>query len=301
MQALGKPVIYNGKETQYFLFSNGDLYNENTHRISHGALNHGYLRYTLNIDGEDVSIFKHQLLAQTFIPNPENKPNVNHINGCIQDNRLENLEWVTQKENCNKKVNPVQRREIQEFSDEELENEVWKPFRNTHYEISNLGRAKNLKTGKILTGGINKNSGYIRFVYVDENEKNCEMQMHRAVYETFYPNEEIQVINHIDSNRSNNRLSNLENISQRENVLKSYYDTKTKKTYLTGQYDLDMNLINVYPSQSAAARAIGLKYPTNIRQAVVTGQKSHGYYWRRLSVEEYNDFLNKNIEKDVSL
>jgi len=59
----------------------------------------GYRVTKLMTESGRKSFFVHQLVAITYIPNPRNKPSVNHKNFQKDDNRVENLEWVTQKEN----------------------------------------------------------------------------------------------------------------------------------------------------------------------------------------------------------
>lgn len=60
----------------------------------------GYLKINLTVNGVRYSKSLHRLIATAFIPNPENKPEVNHINGIHDDNRVCNLEWVTPEENA---------------------------------------------------------------------------------------------------------------------------------------------------------------------------------------------------------
>lgn len=60
---------------------------------------HGYLAVHLYKNGCKKMHLVHRLVAMAFIPNPKNKPQVNHIDGVKQHNHISNLEWVTSQEN----------------------------------------------------------------------------------------------------------------------------------------------------------------------------------------------------------
>lgn len=90
----------------YSVDSNGNVLNVRKKKYMNKAFNNnGYLFVNLHKDGKLFRKSIHRLVASAFIPNIDNKPIVNHINGVKTDNRVENLEWCTYKENTAHAIN----------------------------------------------------------------------------------------------------------------------------------------------------------------------------------------------------
>lgn len=87
------------QETDYSVSTEGEVRKDKTNYILTQSVQQDYKFVTLLINGHQKRMRVHRMVAETFIPNPLQKPYVNHINGNRGDNNVENLEWVTPAEN----------------------------------------------------------------------------------------------------------------------------------------------------------------------------------------------------------
>ena len=172
-------------------------------------------------------------------------------------------------------------------------NELWKPIDeyNGYYSISNLGRIKNIN-GTIMKTRIRKD-GY-EVVSLRNKSKYKIEYIHILVAKSFIqrPTEKTEV-NHIDANKSNNIVSNLEWVTRRENHLhavalglkpvnptkgKSYDENPCVKPVY--QYDMQGNYIMEWKSRKSAAEYYGCQ-PNSISRAMNGVKKScKGFIWK---------------------
>lgn len=84
-----------GFEGYYLASTDGRIFSTRSEKILQQINSNGYKKVNLSVHGRREEWPVHRLVAMAFIPNPSNKPTVNHINENKADNRVENLEWAT--------------------------------------------------------------------------------------------------------------------------------------------------------------------------------------------------------------
>ena len=91
-----------GYESLYAISSKGRCWSYKTKKFLKETINNdGYLRFSLFKNGKHKRYLAHRLVAKSFVDNPNQYPEINHINENVKDNCAENLEWCTHKQNIN--------------------------------------------------------------------------------------------------------------------------------------------------------------------------------------------------------
>jgi hypothetical protein len=151
-----------GFEGMYKVSDRGELFSISKNRLIPKRLDrYGYVKYELSKEGKKFYRTGHKLVALAFIPNPENLPSINHMNLDKADNRLDNLEWCSNKQNTNhailkrgewmsckgeknvsSKLTYEDVKEIRSLKGTMLQKELAKKFGVTPSQISNIMKGK---------------------------------------------------------------------------------------------------------------------------------------------------------------
>ena len=208
----------------YLIYSDGRVFSISLKKFLEGKIdNSGYQAYNLRIEGESKMFYAHRLVAETFLQNPNNLPYVHHKDENRLNNNLDNLEWISSKDNYQDylKNHNLKARKPKYF-EKNLEGEIWKIVpENTLYSISNKGRVRNNRTNRLLKFDTS-HGGYQR-VMLNTRKRYL---VHRLVYSCFTNDYDLDnyVIDHIDSNKSNNNLENLQKLTITENNKRRFND-----------------------------------------------------------------------------
>ena len=265
----------------YLIDDEGNVFNIEANKMLQGSIGeHGYKYYRLSKDGQKKMFYAHRLVAEYFIPNPNNLPIVNHKDGNKLNNNVKNLEWTTKSENTRQwhELSGNKANRVFEYYVEDLPTEIWKEYGN--YMVSSCGRVRHKIKNNLLKSVVT--CGYYK-VTLSENGVTTDYMLHKLIWNLFAPIEENSieegmVIDHIDANKLNNNINNLRKITLSENVNAGLYEQKTNKTVKrVGQYDLNNNFIAEFVSVAEAGRQLNLDKSTISK--VCRGQnKTHGGY-----------------------
>lgn len=166
-------------------------------------------------------------------------------------------------------------------------NEQWRSIEGfDNYLVSNKGRIMNGKTGRILRPA-DDGGGYDKVVLC-KNGITSTKKVHRLVAQAFIDNpNNLETVNHIDEDKHNNNVENLEWLSSGDN-------TRYSLSKPVEQYDLySGELLATYPSTMAVERLMGFGNSTISMACRGQYKKAYGYIWK---YADNNVFMDDDYE-----
>ena len=161
-----KFILINGLDN-FAVSNHGNIKNVKTGRLLTPQLNkRGYLAYTFYQRGVKKNLRIHRLVGLYFVPNPDNKPYINHKDGDKTNNHAENLEWCTAKENdVHARKNKLKDQEKPILAQEISTGDTF-----SFKSVTEAGAILGINTGtirKVLKGRRNQTHGY-SFSYLQQ-------------------------------------------------------------------------------------------------------------------------------------
>jgi len=182
-----------------------------------------------------------------------------------------------------------------------MEKEIWKVIKiddiNDKYEVSNYGNIRNSDNSTKNLSCSSIRSGY-KSICFNNGKKKTSYKVHRLVALTFLPNDDVKkkFVNHIDGNKMNNKLDNLEWVTPTQNV-KHAIDNKLIKVTERRVTKIDPDTkkeIETYQSLKIASEKTGIIDSCIIRSCKGNDIKAGGYIWK------YTD-VNNNEQENIDL
>lgn len=181
--------------------------------------------------------------------------------------------------------------------------ERWALIHNTEYEISTHGDIRNIVTRTIRKCNKDR-SGYLKMVVLNMNKRYITIYPHRLVAKTFIPHDELRTtVNHIDGDKTNNDISNLEWSTSHENTM---HAIKTGLMPKATRHDKEVviqmttegKFIEAYANANTASKLSGVS--STAMYCAITGRSktAGGYAWKRVPIIKAGRKLPNGTQKE---
>lgn len=261
----------------YSVSTTGMIKNNTTQRVLKYYIRNGYPSITLSKDNSKKTFNIHTIVASHFLIKPDGIYVVNHKNENKEDSRLENLEYITYGENTKYSATNKRSKNCNDFNLNDFKDIPC----YSGYMASKDGSVYSKKLKRLCCITILPN-GYHKIKLKHNNGHYKDLYVHVIIaitYMDYTPSTNMIVINHIDGKKSNNHLSNLEIITQKENVQHSVILNKHTLFRRSVYYVDDNGNKHEFNSAKDACISTGIDNSSILKSCKSDFRLAGGYRW----------------------